>query len=187
MKVLTRVLAAAALVAASVIPVTMLAPSAGACTASTVVAIGGVGDPGSGWAPDADVRVQYSAQLGDIEGGVAAFDRAVADVRARCLGTHVIAAGFSQGAAIAHIWLQRSAHVPNKVGVLFSDPKQINSGSAFWMRDANFGGARTVSVCRHPDVICNLNSWNFGGYPHEHVAYDFRVRPMAGQSGIVWR
>jgi hypothetical protein len=187
MRVLTRVLAAAAIAAASVIPMTVAAPAAGACAASTVVAIGGVNDPGAGWAPDADVRVRYSGNLGDIEGGVTAFDKAVADVRRACPGTHVIAAGFSQGAAIAHVWLQRSAHVPNKVGVLFSDPKQINSGSAFWQRDANFGGTRTVSICRKPDVICNLNSWNLSGYPREHLAYNFAVRPMAGQSGIVWR
>jgi hypothetical protein len=157
------------------------------CKESTVVAMGGAFDPDSAvFQGKADVVVRHSGRLGDVEGQIAAFDAAVKGVRADCPGTHVIATGFSQGAQAVHVWLQRNTAVPNKVGVLFSDPKLVNSGLAFWQRDNNFGGTTTVSICRRSDVICNLNSWNFGGYPREHLAYNFDARKYAGQSGIVW-
>lgn len=158
------------------------------CKADTVVAIGGVNDPDAGVykAGTADVRVKYSAQFGAVDEGVAAFDKAVKTVRAACPGTHVIAAGFSQGAQVVHVWLQRSTAVPNKVGVLFSDPKQINSGLAFYERDNKFGGTTTVSICNDTDVICNLKVSNIRGYPVEHLKYNFDARVYAGRSGIVW-
>ena len=156
-----------------------------ACGPSTVVAIGGVNDGASNAFPpgSVDVRVRYSGNFNDLEGGVNAFGAAVAGVRNSCPGTKIVAAGYSQGATIVHYWLQRNPGVPNKVGVLFSDPKLAHTGLMFWETDANFGGAPTVTICRRNDIICARQ----GNYNPEHFLYDLMPKKYAGQNGVVWQ
>lgn len=184
----TRLALAIMLVVAMIGGLVYLAASkASACAAVTVVGIGGYNDPESNVYPPGsiDVRVRHSGVLGDFEGEVRAFGDAVNRVRSDCPGTHILATGFSQGAAAVHMWLQRNPGMPNKTAVLFADPKQVGTGVAFWMRDNNFGGTTTVSVCRARDVICNARASWFD-YPREHLAYNFQPRIYAGQTGIRW-
>lgn len=159
------------------------------CGETTTVGIGGVDDPDAAVYKQGtvDVRVKYSARFGAVEEGVAALDKAVKTVRTNCPGTHVVVAGFSQGAQITHIWTQRSAAVLDKEAVLFSDPKQIKTGLAFYARDNNFGGTPAVSICNDTDIICNLPGWNISGYPVEHLKYNFDPGAYAGgATRVIW-
>lgn len=170
-------------------------PTAAACPASMAFGVGGNTNGNSSIFPPGavDVRVQYSGVLNDMEGGIAALNRDVTNFRRDCPGSQLILSGHSQGAAIVHVWLQRNPGVPNKVGVLYSDPKQIGTGASGGVfalggppvagTDNNFGGTPTVSICRRPDHVCN----GFDGYPGpEHQQYDFQPRWHAGQVGIIW-
>lgn len=182
--------AAAALCALGLLAagITFGSPAAGACTARTVVAVGGWNDgQGTIFPPGSvDVRVRYSGTLGDLEGGVAALSDTVRGVRAGCPGTQLAVAGYSQGAAITHLWLQRNPGVPNKVGVLLGDPKQAPRGMYF--PDPDFGGAPTLALCRVRDGVCNstFDGW-VGYFTGEHGRYPFdQIRSLAGRTGTVW-
>jgi hypothetical protein len=155
------------------------------CGETTTVGIGGVGDPDATVFKNVDVRVKYPAQLGTVETGILAFDRAVDATLAACPDTEVVAVGFSQGSVIVHRWLQRNPDVASSA-VLYSDPLQKGTGVLWFWRDANFGTTPTVSVCNDTDVICNLKVSNLGGYPTEHLKYNFDPAAYAGETGIVW-
>jgi hypothetical protein len=92
--------------------------------------------------------------------------------------------GFSQGSVIVHRWLQQGNAADS--AVLYSDPLQKGTGALWFWRDANFGTTPTVSVCNDTDVICNLKVSNLGGYPTEHLKYNFDPAAYAGKTGIVW-
>lgn len=201
MKVLTRVLAAASLVAASFIPATFAAPAAGACAGVTTIAVGGFNDGGAGvFAGRANVHAHYSGALNDMEGGIGALAGVVDQVRRDCPGTHIQLAGHSQGAAIVHVYLSRHG-LHNGSAVLYSDPKQAGTGEADGLfmlggppiagTDANFRGVPTLSICNVRDVICNRGAgligwWEYATTP-VHVAYDFNPRAHLGRTGVLWQ
>jgi cutinase len=197
-KVLTRVLAATALVAASIIPAVAAAPSAGACAPHTVIGVGGAWDGQAGvYGNKVDVRVNYSGNLGDAEGGIGALAATVNQVRKDCPATKLTLTGYSQGAAIVHVYLSRHG-LTNGNAVLFADPKQAGTGQADGLfrwggppiagTDANFRGVPVASVCYHNDVICSMGApsgW-WGYFRGDHGRYSFDARAYAGQNGIIW-
>lgn len=177
---------------------TFTAPVANACPRDMVFAVGGFNDPGAGgFVGKADVIVRYSANLNDMEGGVAALKRDVDAFRAKC-GSKLIISGHSQGAAIAHVYLSRHGHEirHNANAVLFADPKRpggesdglfVLGGAPIAGTDNNYGGVRTVQVCHLDDIICNRGApsgW-IGYASGHHQRYSFNPRAHAGQVGEV--
>lgn len=177
--------------------------AAATCKAETVIAIGGSGDGDSStFAGKADVLVQYSGLLNDVEGGIRELDKAVAAVRHECPATTIGFTGFSQGGVIIHVYLQRKGPIfaDNAWYVAFSDSKQDHTGqsSALFLVvgpptagvDADFGGVPGVSICYVDDVICNKHAksgwfgYTFLGTHTEH--YDFDARLHKHQRGILW-
>lgn len=198
-KILTRVLAATGLVAASLIPATLAAPTAGACGNTVTLGIGGFGGGNAHgvFGNRIDVGVGYSGNLGDIEGGVGALAATVNQVRKDCPSSHIQLAGYSQGAAIAHIYLSRHG-LANGSAVLYADPKQAGTGESDGLftlagpplagTDANFRGVPTVSICYHNDIICNrgaASGW-IGYLTGDHGRYDFSPKAHLGKTGVIW-
>ena len=196
-KIITRILAAAAVAAAAVVPMVLSAPAAGAC-GNTVIAVGGFGGGNAAqFAGKADVLVQYSGALNDIEGGIGALTAAVNQTRANCPGGSITLTGHSQGAAIVHIYLSRNG-LPNGNAVLFADPKQLGTGQSDGLfaiagapiagTDANFRGVPTVSICNGDDAICNRAAgWIGYLFTGAHTRYDYNARAYAGMTGVIWR
>lgn len=176
--------------------VVVIAPTANACPRDMVFAVGGFNDPGAGgFAGKADVIVRYSANLNDMEGGVAALKRDVDAFRAKC-GSRIIVTGHSQGAAIVHVYLSRHGHEikHNAHAVLFSDPKRpggesdglfLLGGAPVAGTDNNYGGVSTLQVCHLDDIICNRGAPSgWIGYANgHHSRYSFNARAHAWQVG----
>lgn len=180
----------------------VVAPAtASACPRDEVFAIGGVGDPqAGGFAARGNRVVVYSAKLNAMEEGISSLKREIDGFRSVCPGSKIIVTGFSQGAAIAHVYLTRHGHEirHNAHAVLFSDPKMHPSGESngvFWLggvpvrgTDANFGGVRTVSVCYLEDIICNRSARSgWVGYVNgNHGNYNFDARYYSGVVGNIY-
>lgn len=175
---------------------TAVAPAASACPSTMVFGIGGVSDGNSGvFAGRADVLVKYSGKLNDIEGGVSALKRDIDAFRSHCGGTKLVISGYSQGAAIAHIYAARHGHsIGNAHLVLYSDPKRPGGeadgifalgGGAIRGTDNNYGGVPTLQVCYLDDIICNRTAPSgWLGYKNgKHANYNFNPRGDQFQAG----
>ena len=163
-----------------------------ACPSSIVIGVGGNQDGQSEVFKDtADIRVQYSGKLNDVERGISALKKEVDDFRAECPDSRLILSGFSQGSAITHVYLSRHGHEikDNAHAVLYSDPKMhptgesnglfLIGGSPVAGTDKNFGGVPTSSICRLDDIICNRTAssgWIGFLFLGNHMRYDFDPR-----------
>ena len=180
--------------------ITMIAGgvASAACGGNTVIGVGGAWDGQSNvFTGKADVRVQYSGTLGDIEGGINALAATVNQVRKDCPATKLTLTGYSQGAVVVHVYLSRNG-LSNGNAVLFADPKQAGTGQSDGLfrwagaptagTDANFRGVPTVSVCYRSDMICSMGApsgW-IGYFNGDHGRYNYDARAYAGKTGIVW-
>lgn len=174
------------------------ANAASYCPPSVVMAVGGVGDGDARvYEGKADVLVRYSGGLNAMEEGVVVLKGHSDWWRANCWNTDLTISGYSQGAAVAHVFLSRhGAEYHNvKNAVLYSDPKLNGRGSSDGLfllglspvagTDSNFGGVPTLQVCYLDDVICNRSApsgW-IGYLTGKHGNYNLNPRADAGQSG----
>lgn len=168
-----------------------------ACTNTTTIGVGGFTNGNASIFPPGavDLRVNYSGNLNDMQGGINALQNMVNDVRRACPGTKITLTGHSQGAAIVHVYLTRFG-LSNGNAVLYSDPKLHPTGEAAFSfqlggypiagTDANFSGVPTVSICYNNDVICNRGAGWFGYlFLGAHNNYDYNPRAHAGQTGVI--
>jgi len=173
--------------------------NASGCTPDKVFAVGGVNDGGAGWASARGYHVvQYSGNLNAMEEGIVNLKGAVDAFKRQCSGSRVVVTGYSQGAAIAHVYLTRHGHEirSNAKAVLFSDPKRpggeadglfVLGGVPIAGTDANYGGVNTVSICYLDDIICNRSApsgW-IGYIQGKHGNYHLDARAHLHLSGEV--
>jgi cutinase len=191
-----RILALLAGVAVSAGLVVAIAPAAQAasCAGTYTIVVGGFNDPASGiFTGDVSQRVGYSAALNSQSAreGVDELNRLIRDQRALCPGQHAKAIGFSEGAAVVHIWVTENWQTFGNVNaVLIADPKRAAGPGAAGLAgqwysgvigfplagaDTFFGNIPTVTICTD-DVICDsaaASGWL--GYPAKHMNYSFDV------------
>lgn len=171
--------------------------TAASCPADKVFAVGGFQDgEAKGFAARGYHVARYSGNLNAINEGVDSLKREVDAFRAQCRNSKVIVTGFSQGAAIAHVYLSRhGADIRNNgAAVLFADPKRPGGeadglfalgGAPISGTDNNYGGVRTLQVCYLDDIICNRSApsgW-IGYFQGKHGNYNLDARALAGRTG----
>ncbi|NUS73166.1 MAG: cutinase family protein [Corynebacteriales bacterium] len=177
------------------------ATQAAACEGTYTIVVGGFTDNTSSiFTGNVSQRVGYSAALNSQSArqGVDELNRLIRDQRAACPSQHAKVVGFSEGAAVAHIWVTENWQTFDNVNaVLIADPKRDPNGlggnglagqapSAVFGPivgaplvgvDRFFGNVPTVSLCAD-DIICDeLAPSGWIGYAeHKHVNnYDFNV------------
>ncbi|MDI5981123.1 cutinase family protein [Amycolatopsis magusensis] len=161
------------------------AASAAPCGGTYTIAVGGFNDPTSGiFSGNVSQRVGYSAALNSASAreGVNELNRLIRNQRNACPGQHAKVVGFSEGAAVAHIWVTENwQSFGNVNAVLISDPKRqappgLNGGSVPFGgivgyplagADRYFGDVPVKSIC-HWDYVCD-ESAGIWTYPHNHI------------------
>lgn len=179
---------------------------AASCDGTYTIVVGGFTDPDAKKAfPDdgrhgnISQRVGYSAALNSQSAreGVNELNRLIRDHRKQCSGQHVKAVGFSEGAAVVHIWVTENQDFGNVNAVLIADPKRDPNGlggpglagqapsvvfgpivgAPLVGVDRSFGRIPTVSLCAD-DIICDeraASGW-IGYAEQKHVRnYNFNV------------
>ncbi|WP_456697527.1 cutinase family protein [Aeromicrobium sp. P5_D10] len=184
------------------------AAQAASCSGTYSIVVGGLGDPNSMiFTGNPSQRVGYSAALNSQSAreGVNELNRLIRDQRAACPSQHAKVIGFSEGAAVAHIWVSENWRTFNNVNaVLISDPKRAAGpgaaglagqfysgivGSPLSGADSNFGNIPTVTICTN-DVICDSAAqsgwigyfWN----PSAHLNYSFNVNDYSDDGNGQW-
>lgn len=174
-----------------IIPMTMAAPAQAANCGNGLwtVGIGGfaIGTQG-GWENSAyipaDERIEY-----DSWNPISGLDRlrfVMAVHRDVCPGDHLKIVGHSEGAALAHQWIEENQGFPNANAILLADPKMHEwpggdgfSRELWWMgypmagNDDWFGGFPTLTICNWNDHICRADSDWVGYATGAHGAYDY--------------
>lgn len=183
------------------------AAQAAPCDGTYTIVVGGFNDPGATiFHGGVDQRVGYSAQLSSqsVREGVNELNRLIRDQRAACPAQHAKVIGFSEGAAVAHIWVSENwATFDDVNAVLIADPKRQGGpgadglagqfyaavmGAPLFGADRNFGDIPTVSLCTD-DVICDstaASGW-IGYLRGDHVNnYDFNVDVYSDDGNGQW-
>ena len=184
------------------------APQAGAapCGGTYSIVVGGLNDPNSSiFTGSVSQRVGYSAQLSSasVREGVNELNRLIRDQRRACPTQHAKVLGFSEGAAVVHIWVSENwATFDNVNAVLISDPKRKGGpradglagqfyagvmGAPLYGADRNFGDIPTVSICTD-DVICDSaapSGW-IGYATGAHMNYSFNVDHYSNDGHGQW-
>jgi cutinase len=203
-----RTLAAAIALSAAVTCSISAAPPAGAasCDGTYTIVVGGLNDGASAiFTGGVDQRVGYSAQLSSASAraGVDELNRLIRDQRAACPSQHAKVVGFSEGAAVAHIWVSENwSTFDNVNAVLIADPKRKGGpgadglagqfyaavmGAPLYGSDRNFGDIPTVSICTD-DVICDstaASGW-IGYLTGAHGNYSFNVDDYSDDGDGQW-
>ncbi|MDD9370778.1 MAG: cutinase family protein [Acidimicrobiales bacterium] len=205
---LKRTLVAAIALSAAVTGSIAAAPPAGAasCVGTYTIVVGGLGDGASTiFGGGVDQRVGYSAELNSASAraGVNELNRLIRDQRRACPFQHAKVVGYSEGAAVAHIWVSENwATFDNVNAVLISDPKRRGGpgtdglagqfyaavmGAPLYGADRNFGDIPTVSICTN-DVICDSaapSGW-IGYLTGAHGKYSFNVDDYSDDGNGQW-
>ena len=185
-----------------------VAPPAGAapCGGTYSIVVGGLNDPNSTvFTGNVSQRVGYSAQLSSasVREGVNELNRLIRDQRRACPTQHAKVLGYSEGAAVVHIWVSENwATFDNVNAVLISDPKRrggprgdglagqfyaVVMGAPLYGSDRNFGDIPTVSLCTN-DVICDgaaPSGW-IGYATGAHGNYSFNVDTYSNDGNGQW-
>ncbi|SEP00192.1 cutinase family protein [Amycolatopsis saalfeldensis] len=190
------------LMSAGIVLVGAPSASAASCDGTYTIVVGGFTDRDSTIFSGAGIsqRVGYSAELNSQSArqGVDELNRLIRNQRAACPGQHVKAVGFSEGAAVLHIWVTENWKTFGNVNaVLIADPKRDPHGlggpglagqapSVIFGPivgyplvgvDSFFGNIPTVSLCTD-DIICDeaaASGW-IGYAQHKHTEnYNFNV------------
>ena len=205
---LKRTLVAAIALLAAVTGSIAAAPpaSAASCDGTYTIVVGGLGDGASTiFGGGVDQRVGYSAELSSASAraGVNELNRLIRDQRRACPFQHAKVVGYSEGAAVAHIWVSENwATFDNVNAVLISDPKRRGGpgtdglagqfyaavmGAPLYGADRNFGDIPTVSICTN-DVICDSaapSGW-IGYLTGGHGNYSFNVDDYSDNGNGQW-
>jgi cutinase len=166
------------------------AAAAASCGGTYTVVVGGRTDTTAAvFGGGVTERVHYSAALNSESAreGVNELNRLIRDQRAACPGQHAKAVGFSEGAAVVHIWVTENWQTFGNVNaVLVADPKRAAGPGAAGLAgqpysgiigaplagsDISFGNIPTVTICTD-DVICDstaASGW-IGYLQGRHVA-----------------
>ena len=203
-----RTLVAAIALSAAITCSIAAAPQAGAasCDGTYTIVVGGLGDGASTiFGGGVDQRVGYSAQLSSASAreGVNELNRLIRDQRRACPFQHAKVVGFSEGAAVVHIWVSENWQTFDNVNaVLISDPKRQGGpgadglagqfysaviGAPLYGSDRNFGDIPTVSICTN-DVICDSaapSGW-IGYLTGAHGNYSFDVDDYSDDGNGQW-
>ncbi|SEF37610.1 cutinase [Amycolatopsis pretoriensis] len=175
--------------------------SAASCDGTYTIVVGGYTDRDSMiFSGNISQRVGYSAEVNSQSArqGVDELNHLIRDQRAACPGQHAKAIGFSEGAAVVHIWVTENwPSFDNVNAVLIADPKRDPHGLGgpglagqapsvvfgpivgypLVGVDSFFGNVPTVSLCTD-DIICDegaASGW-LGYFQHKHTDnYDFNV------------
>ena len=202
-----RVLAVLAALSAAVGSSLITAPAAQAapCAGTYTIVVGGLNDPTSSiFTGNVSQRVGYSAALNSQSAreGVNELNRLIRDQRNLCPSQHAKVVGFSEGAAVAHIWVTENWMTFDNVNaVLIADPKRAPGpglgglagipgsgiiGPPLAGTDDFFGDVPTVTICTD-DVICDSaapSGWL--GYPDNHMNYSFNVDDYSNDGNGQW-
>lgn len=207
MKKKLATLAAGLLMAAGLsvsVPQVALAAS---CAGTYTIVVGGFNDPTSGiFSGNVSQRVGYSAALNSQSArqGVDELNRLIRDQRAACPGQHAKIVGYSEGAAVAHIWTTENWQTFGNVNaVLIADPKRAPAGHdspslagqpysgivGFPLVgvDTSFGNVPTVTLCTD-DIICDGTAPSgWPGYASgAHQNYSFNVNDYSDNGNGQW-
>jgi cutinase len=151
--------------------------------------------------------VTYSAALNSQSAreGVDNLNRLIRDQRNACQGQHAKIVGYSEGAAVAHIWVTENWQTFGNVNaVLIADPKRAPEGHGsggfagipgsgivgypLAGVDNFYGNVPTVTICTD-DVICDSTApsgW-LGYYPGtNHSNYNFDVNAYSDNGNGQW-
>lgn len=183
------------------------APAANAapCEGTYTIAVGGMNDTTSGiFTGNVTQRVGYSAALNSQSArqGVDELNRLIRDQRGVCPDQHAKAVGFSEGAAVVHIWVTENWQTFGNVNaVLIADPKRAAGpggpglagqagsqivGPPLVGVDNFFGNVPTVTICTD-DIICDANAASgWPGYPNAHMNYSFNVDDYSDDGHGQW-
>lgn len=184
------------------------AAQAASCEGTYTIVVGGFTDPTSEKTfRDGHIseRVTYSATLTSQSAreGVDELNRLIREQRDRCPDQHAKAVGFSEGAAVVHIWVTENRQAFDNVNaVLIADPKRAAGPGAAGLAgqpysgvvgpplagaDRDFGTIPTLTLC-NDDVICDsAASSGWPGYPENHVKnYDFNVDVYSDDTNGQW-
>ena len=176
------------------------------CGGTYSIVVGGLNDPNSSiFTGQVSQRVGYSAQLSSasVREGVNELNRLIRDQRRACPTQHAKVLGYSEGAAVVHIWVSENwATFDNVNAVLISDPKRkggpradglagqfyaVVMGAPLYGSDRNFGDIPTVSICTN-DVICDSaapSGW-IGYATGAHGNYSFNVDDYSNDGHGQW-
>jgi len=203
-----RTLVAAAAFLATTMGLITAAPQANAasCAGTYTIVVGGFNDRDSMiFTGNVSQRVGYSAALNSasVREGVNELNRLIRDQRNACPGQHAKVIGYSEGAAVAHIWGSENwATFDNVNAALISDPKRKGGpradglagqpyaavmGAPLYGSDRNFGDIPTVSICTN-DVICDSaapSGW-IGYATGAHGNYAFNVDVYSDDGNGQW-
>lgn len=197
----TAAFAAALLLSGGLATAAAPAANAASCDGTYTIVVGGFTDRDSMiFTGGISQRVGYSAEVNSQSArqGVDELNRLIRDQRAACPDQHAKAIGFSEGAAVVHIWVTENWQTFGNVNaVLIADPKRDPNGlggpglagqapSVIFGPivgyplagvDRYFGNVPTVSLCTD-DIICDegaASGW-IGYAQHKHVDnYNFNV------------
>jgi cutinase len=199
------VLLTGVLMAAGLSMVTTATAQAAPCGGTYTIVVGGLNDPTSGiFTGNVSQRVGYSAALNSQSAreGVNELNRLIRDQRNVCPFQHAKVMGFSEGAAVAHIWVTENWQTFGNVNaVLIADPKRAAGPGAAGLAgqwysgiigpplagaDTFFGNVRTVTICTD-DVICDSTAASgWLGYPRNHMNYSFNVNDYSDDGNGQW-
>ncbi|MFC4373355.1 cutinase family protein [Nocardia halotolerans] len=201
MNIGTRLIAAATLIAATLIVAPATANAGGpGCPDTYTFGVGGFEINGGGTGQTstyipADQPVGYNSV--DITAGVNELDRLFHAYRNRCPGTHLKMLGHSGGAAVVHVWVSQHQTEPNATAILLSDPKRTAGPGGPGIAanplavpadllglfrgaagvDANFGAFPVLTVCNAGDWVCNESAGMWGYLTTGvHGKYDLNPR-----------
>lgn len=210
MKKKLAALAAGVLMAAGLSVAVAPVASAASCAGTYTIVVSGFGDPTSRnvFPSDAGIseRVTYSAALNSQSAreGVNNLNRLIRDQRNACQGQHAKIVGYSEGAAVAHIWVTENWQTFGNVNaVLIADPKRAPAGhgspglagqpysgivgAPLVGVDTFFGNVPTVSICTD-DIICDgtaPSGW-LGYATGAHANYSFNVNDYSDNGNGQW-
>lgn len=205
LKRLTTLLAAVFLSTGVATVVSAPAAQAAPCGGTYTIVVGGMNDPTSSiFTGNVSQRVGYSAQLSSASArqGVDELNRLIRDQRRACPWQHAKVIGFSEGAAVAHIWVTENWQTFGNVNaVLIADPKRAAGPGASGLAgqfysgiigpplagaDNFFGNVPTVTICTD-DVICDSTAASgWLGYPNKHMNYNFNVDVYSDNGDGQW-
>ena len=185
---------------------------AASCDGTYTIVVGGFTDRDSTiFRGNVSQRVGYSAEVNSQSArqGVDELNKLIRNHRAACPGQHAKVVGFSEGAAVAHIWVTENwKSFGNVNAVLIADPKREPNGlggnglagqapsKAFGPIvgpplvgvDRFFGNVPTVSLCAD-DIICDElapSGWiGYAQQKHTHN-YDFNVDAYSNNGVGQW-
>jgi cutinase len=179
--------------------------NAASCDGTYTIGVGGMNDTTSSiFTGNITQRVGYSAALNSQSArqGVDELNRLIRDQRNICPDQHVKAVGFSEGAAVTHIWVTENWQtIDNVNAVLIADPKRAPGpggpglagqagsqivGPPLVGVDNFFGDIPTVTICTD-DIICDANAASgWPGYPNKHMNYSFNVDDYSDDGTGQW-